>query len=69
MTDDIQPIRTISLSKQAAMAKKILVMAEKTLAFAATPDQLDRMTRKVERMRAKRDDLVARARRLEGYDG
>lgn len=69
MTDNIQPIRRVSLSEQANIAKKIVAMAEKILLIAQTPTQKRKVSAKLEEMRGKRDRLIARAKRAEGYHG
>ena len=67
MTDNVRNIRRVSLSEQATVARKIVAMAEKLMLLAKTPTQKRRVSAKLEEMRGKRDRLIARAKRVEGY--
>lgn len=66
MTQTVQPIRKISLSEQAAVATAVVAMTEKLLT-RNMPDANHRaLESRVNKMRNKRDELVARAQRVEG---
>lgn len=66
MTNNVEPIHRISLSKQADAARAIVAMAEKLVLVAKTPTQKARVEEKLVEMRTKRDNLIARAERVEG---
>lgn len=67
MTNTATPIRTKTLSQQAAVAKRLVSVGESMTALARTPEQVKRMEDRLARMRKTRDSLVDRATRLEGY--
>jgi len=64
--DNVTPIRRVSLTEQARVARKILRVAESTLRMAGTPKQLAVMEARVERIREKVTALERMAERAEG---
>lgn len=69
MTSTVQPLFRISLSGKVALANRMIDVAEKAAAMASTPAQAAKAERHLQKMRAKRDELVRRRNRLEvGHD-
>jgi len=66
MTDNITPIRTLTLTQQVRLAKHMLAFA-KTQTALVTPAQAEEVAARIGNMQGIYDDLKERARRLENY--